>query len=110
LFPYFAFNMAAAYDIQLDDTGDLLFANGDLLIGRSDEQHIKDTINAFPGWWKEFPADGVGIMAYLKSSGQQQTLARSVRLQLQADGYTVDNPQVAITADSISINPNAIRI
>src|ERR1700744_3188772 len=98
--------MAAAYDIQLDDTGDLLFANGDLVTGLSDEQHIQDTINAFPGWWKEFPADGVGIISYLKSSGKQQQLARNVQLQLQADGYTVDNPSVNISTDSIIINPN----
>ena len=110
MFPYFASKMAVAYDIQLDSTGDLLFTNGDLVIDLSDEQHIQDTINAFPGWWKEFPADGVGIRAYIKSSGQQQELARNILLQLQADGYSVNNPLVTINADSITINPNAIRI
>ncbi|HVX01016.1 MAG TPA: hypothetical protein VHA52_11350 [Candidatus Babeliaceae bacterium] len=102
--------MAIAYDIKLNETGDLLFKNGDIIIDASDEQHIQDTINAFPGWWKEFPADGVGILSYLKSSGKQQELAREIILQLQTDGYTVTNPTVIISTDNISINPNAIRI
>lgn len=110
LFYYLIIRMALAYDIKLNDAGDLLFKNGDLVIDASDEQHIQDTINAFPGWWKEFPADGVGILSYLKSSGTQQDLARSTILQLQADGYTVNNPVVVINPDNISINPNAIRI
>lgn len=102
--------MAIAYDIKLNKTGDLFFKSGDLVVDASDEQHIQDTINAYPGWWKEFPADGVGILSYLKSSGKQQELARSIILQLQADGYTISNPLVAINVDNITINPNAIRI
>lgn len=45
--------MAANQDIALMHN-DLLIRNGDFVIGESDEQHIMDTINAFPGWWKEY--------------------------------------------------------
>ena len=80
---------------------------GDFVIGASDEQHIKDTVNAFPGWWKQYPADGVGAMRYLGSAGQIQALARSIKLQLQSDGYQVNNPQVSHIAGQLIINPDA---
>ena len=43
---------------------DLYISNGDFAISESDNQHIADTLNAFPGWWKENPADGIGVFAY----------------------------------------------
>jgi hypothetical protein len=87
---------------------DLLIANGDLTIGASDVQHIQDTINAFPGWWKNYPADGVGIFQYVNSIGQDQTIKRSIAINLQSDGYLVSNPQVITNADgTMIIKPNA---
>ena len=80
---------------------------GDFVIEASDEQHVKDTINAFPGWWKQYPADGVGARAFLGSSGQIQVLNRSIKIQLQADGYTVNNPQISFAGGQLSINPDA---
>jgi hypothetical protein len=99
--------MALNYDIALLNN-DLLIDNGDFAIGESDEQHIVDTINAFPGWWKEDAPDGVGLLQYIRSSGKQQEIARSVKLQLQSDGYQVSNPTVTIDPDGLMIiNPNA---
>jgi|SRR6185437_3686247 len=63
----------------------------DFVIVESDNQHLYDIINSFPGWWKEFPQVGVGIQAYMNSSGKQQELSRNMRVQLEADGYTVNN-------------------
>lgn len=81
---------------------------GDLMIVESDTQHIADTLNAFPGWWKQYPADGVGVFQYLNSAGQQQALKRSMQIQLTADGYKVSNPQVTIDATGhLTVNPNA---
>ena len=76
-------------DIQLDDNGDLLIRNGDFVIGASDNQHIQDIINASVGWWKEFPLVGVGIANYQSSSGAQQQLERSIKVQLEGDGYSI---------------------
>lgn len=102
--------MALSQDIALEDE-DLLIINGDLAISYSDEQHVADTINAFPGWWKENPADGVGIFGYLNSAGQEQALSRSVKIQLQSDGYQVANPSLSIdNSGTITINPNATRV
>lgn len=87
---------------------DLYIKNGDFAIGESDTQHIADTLNAFPGWWKEFPADGVGVFSFLNAAGQEQTLKRAIQIQLSSDGYTVSNPQVKVNAaGQLDINPNA---
>ncbi len=98
--------MPANYDIALLGN-DLVFINGDIAIAQSDTQHIQDTINAYPGWWKERPADGVGAFSYFNSSGLQQSLSRSIQINLKADGYKASTP--IITQDSsgkIFVDPN----
>lgn len=87
---------------------DLLIQNGDFAIAESDTQHIADTINSFPGWWKQEPQDGIGVFAYLNSAGQQQSLKRQLMIQLTSDGYKVSNPQVETNqSGQMTVNPNA---
>jgi hypothetical protein len=93
------------FDIQINKT--FVNANNDISFYESDEDHIQDTIQATKGSYKENPQDGVNIQAYLNSQGQGQTLAREIIVQLKSDLYDVNNPIVEITADSISVNPNA---
>lgn len=96
------------YDLGCDDSGSLIFGRSELSWVVSDEQHIEDTINAFPGWWKENFSDGVGIRYYLNSSGQQQILARSLKIQLESDLYTVGNPIINFNSDGqLVIQPDA---
>ena len=97
-------------DFAQNEDGDLLIANGDFVLADSDSMHIEDTIIAHPGWWKQYPADGVGISYYLNATGQEQVLARSIKLQLESDGYQVDNPEISFIDDKLTINPNAIRV
>jgi hypothetical protein len=98
--------MALRYDIALENN-DLAFANGDLFISESDEQHIIDIINCFPGWWKETPFMGVGLMQYMKSSTSPQEVNKNVKAQLQADGYTLNSNYVSLNAAGLlTINPN----
>lgn len=93
------------------NNNDLQIINGDFVIGINDEQHIADSINAFPGWWKENPADGVGIFQYKNSAGLQQEIARSIKINLQSDGYLVQNPEVTVDASgTLTIDPRAIRL
>ena len=100
--------MAIRKDFALDNDGDLLFSNGDLVISPSDQQHVIDTCNAFVGWWKEFPSDGVGIGNFSKSAGGAQQLARKVKIELEKDGYKVDNPVVEFGTDGkLNLYPNA---
>lgn len=87
---------------------DLYTQDGDFAIAESDSQHIADTLNSFPGWWKQYPADGVGVFYFFNSAGQEQTLKRKIMIQLQSDGYNVNNPEVSVSASGeLSINPNA---
>jgi len=95
----------ARTDIQLLDN-DLIIQNNDLVIGESDDQHIEDTINAGPGWWKENYTDGVNIRQYLKSKNFQE-INRSITLNLADDGYAA-SPIISNNNGQLTINPNAI--
>jgi len=101
----------ANYDLLL--VGNDLYIDvsaGDFDIAVADVQHVQDTIAAFPGWWKQNPADGVGIFAYGNSAGQNQVLARNIIQQLQADNYQCNNPIITQSADgTLIINPNVIQ-
>lgn len=95
------------YDLQYNDSG-LIIKDNDVVWGLSDTQHVQDTINAAPGWWKENFADGVNIRSYLNSDGQEQVLARSIKLQLESDLYTVTNPKVSFDSNGkLLIDPGA---
>lgn len=97
--------MANRFDIQLVDN-DIQIQNSDIILSESDDQHIVDTINAAPGWWKENHSDGVGIMNYLKGRGIQQELQRSIKINLQSDGYNA-SPKVSYdTAGKLIIEAN----
>jgi len=100
--------MDPRYDIKLDNNGDLLIKDNDLVWDISDTQHIEDTINASPGWWMENFSDGVGIRDYLNSSGQEQVLARQIKIQLESDLYTVSVPVVKFdSSGKLTVQPNA---
>jgi hypothetical protein len=95
------------YDIALNN-GDLYIKNDDFIFAQSDTQHVIDTINAFAGWWKENPLDGVGLMAYIKSNTNAQQLNRKISIELEADGYKTSAPVVTLSVDGqLTINPNA---
>jgi len=82
---------------------------GDLVIAASDAQHIEDVIRSNKGEWKEFPACGVGIMNYLNASLKEQEVEREIKIQLQADGYTVNRCLVKFRNDILDVQTDAIR-
>lgn len=97
--------MESRIDMKLVDN-DLVILNDDLVLVESDDQHIADTINAAPGWWKETPTEGVGIMKYLKGRSNQQELSRAIQINLKADGYD-SRPVIALdTNGKLTINTN----
>ncbi len=99
--------MAIRYDIALNNN-ELIFSNGDLVIAESDTQHIVDTFNAFAGWWKENPLDGVGIMGFTKSPADVQAINRKILIEIESDGYAVKAPVVQLSpSGELFINPNA---
>lgn len=89
---------------------DFFIGSGDFGFAESDEQHIIDICISFPGEWKQTPAVGVGLLAFLASSGQEQAISRDIRVQLSADGYQVKSPDFKISANGdLIVAPHAIR-
>lgn len=82
-------------DLQLNNDGGIRIADNDCVLAESDAQHIQDTINASPGWWKQYPADGVAIFDYLNSDGKEQEIARKCILNLNADNYFINYPAIS---------------
>jgi hypothetical protein len=94
------------YDIALNNNS-LVIQNADFVFAESDTQHVIDTINAFPGWWKENPLDGVGLMKYMKGPANTQEINRKIKLELSSDGYSSKAPTVTLTSSGeLTINPN----
>lgn len=95
------------YDIASNDSGVLRVENNDLIYDISDQQHVQDTINCAPGWWKENFYDGVNIRSFLNSSGQEQILARKIKIELEKDLYR-SQPKVNFDSNGkLNIQPNA---
>lgn len=98
---------APRQDLKITDN-DVVFENNDFKIAFSDEQHVIDTINAFPGWWKEDPLDGVGVPLFLGSTNTDIVLIREIKVQLDSDGYNTTQTQIVRdTRDTVTIYPNA---
>lgn len=102
--------MAAATDYAVTADNEIKIVDNDFQIVLSDEQHIQDTIQSYPLYWKQYPTDGVGIQSYVGSTGQIQKLMGEIKKQLQNDGYLCNNPKVTINQDTVTYNPNAIRL
>jgi len=93
-----------AKDILTGSDNDCIILNGDFHVGESDVQHVNDIISAMPGYYKQFPFLGVGIDLYLNSSGKEQQLENSIRLNMQSDGYDVS--EVTVQSDNNTIDSN----
>jgi hypothetical protein len=84
---------------------------GDFDFVPSDNQHIKDILSSYPGWFKEFPAVGAGVPILLKGKFNTQKVEAVIKQQLESDGYQVLRPSVTITPNGrATIIPNAKRI
>jgi hypothetical protein len=91
-----------AEDLLYRDDGDIAVADGDLVIGFSDEQHVQDILVANKGDYKENPVTGVGIINYLDapfSLKERDNLRRGIMLQLEADGVKEVNINIASTGE-----------
>ena len=105
--------MAAATDILLDadGDGDLPLAQNNFTIGYSDIQHVQDAMISFPGEWKQYPQNGIGIGAYQKARIDSLQVLSKIRQQLTNDGYTLSSPKVYQDQyGNLVVEPNAIRL
>lgn len=67
-------------------TNDIVIRNGTIAIGVTDEQNAQLIVLAEKGEFKEYPQLGVGISQFLKSTGRENELLRTIRIQLALDG------------------------
>lgn len=97
----------ARFDIKLNNS-DVDISSGDILFNASDTHHVKDTMISAPGWWIADPLDGVNIIIQQSGPPNIQEKTKNIKLQLQADGYTVRNPKITFDAlGRMIINPDA---
>jgi phage baseplate assembly protein W len=80
-------------DFLSDADGDILIEGGDFVVGDSDEQHVADILLSNKGDWRQNPAVGCNMVAFLKgnnSASLRERVRILIRTQLEYDGYRVD--------------------
>jgi hypothetical protein len=96
----------AAQDIILNDSDLPLIVNGDFVVDNSDFQHVRHIVLADYGDLRGFPVVGVGIRRYQNGNFNRGSgdLKARIQLQLELDGYRVDELRLADTKeDTIKI-------
>lgn len=104
--------MGARTDLLLDVNGDLpIDAVGLMPTGPADLQVQQDMFASFPGEWKQFIFNGIGVYRSLKVTGTKvQALKNRARQQLLADGYSVGRMNIYNKPDgTLVIQTNASR-
>lgn len=81
-------------DIGLTETFELITKDGDFFIEDSDQNHIAVILKSYLGAFKEFPLVGLGIDYYLASSGNKEVIKRNMTVQLNNDGYKVNEIKI----------------
>lgn len=76
-----------AYDLKVDDTGDMVIENGDFVIAPSDSRHIRDILMSKPGDYKQYPLVGFNPYKRLNAKIDATTNNKDATTQLTADGY-----------------------
>jgi len=81
-------------DFLIDDNTDLQIANGDLVVGLSDEQHQELLLICEKGSFKENVMVGVGATNYIEDEDQSNLLTE-IRRQFLADGMMIKTLSVS---------------
>src|SRR5436853_7829363 len=90
-----------AEDFMLDADGDLLIENDDYVIGLSDEQHIEDILDGYPGEYRNAPMLGVYLQRAVNGL-VDGSIRRDIAINLEADNYKVGS--VTISGDNLDID------
>jgi hypothetical protein len=100
-----------AYDIEVDEEGDLLFRNGDFNTAVANDEHVKAILYSEEGDWKQFPNLGIGIQKYLNGE-LPNNITSTIKSQLQLDNFAVDSiklEKIGITKNNIYIKARRLR-
>ncbi|GEM55236.1 hypothetical protein B0A58_07455 [Flavobacterium branchiophilum NBRC 15030 = ATCC 35035] len=94
-------------DVILDHDQDIKIDNGDFVLGDSTYQHVELMFISTPGDWKEHIETGIAIERAAHGN-VDRFLDRTIRVQLEADGFKTSNLQISPLG--ISINGNYDRL
>lgn len=95
--------MAKNIDILLDSNVDIMFADGDFVIGDSTMQNQYLILSSQKGEWKENPFIGAGIEDMLNDEGSEAYWKRRIAEELKRDGMDVKEVKI-INNGQININ------
>jgi len=77
-------------DFEIDETGDIQFKNGDILItGDATLQNQKLIILAQKGDFKEYPLVGVGARDYILDNVSADQFQGEIQKQIEDDGMKI---------------------
>lgn len=80
---------------------DLETEGGDFVTGESESQAVELVLLSKQGEWKQFPETGCDI-GKSRNGAINVLLERNIRVQLQADGFSIE--KLKITETGIEIN------
>jgi hypothetical protein len=86
-------------DILVSELNDFLIANGDFIVGESDNQHIRHIFQGDAGDFAEKSLLGIGIQKHLNSPLTPESKAilyRKIAIHLQADSYNASEIEITI--------------
>lgn len=83
-------------DILLDNSLDLVFVDGDLVIGESTRQHQQLLLLTHKGELREFPTVGVGIQDWVLDDNPG-SLNGEIKRQFEGDGMDVQQVKLKVT-------------
>jgi len=87
-------------DVLLDGDFDLLFVDGDLVIGESTRQHQQLLLLSEKGEIREFPTAGVGLLSWTLDN-RPGDLNGEIKRQFEQDGMTVQQVKVRVSAGEL---------
>lgn len=88
-------------DILLDSDFDLLFSDGDLVVGESTQQHQQLLLLCEKGEIREFPTAGVGLNSYMLDDNVG-SLNGEIKRQFEKDGMKVDLVKSRVAGGNLS--------
>ena len=97
-----------AQDILMDINNNLVFNDGDFVVNTSDDMHIQHILTALPGQYYQSPLVGVGIRDLQNAPFDRVNIVRTIREQLQSDGFNIRQIQVNKAIDDLELDIDAI--
>ena len=97
------------YDFLINPaTDDIVILNGDISVGKSDQQHVEHIMRASVGHYRQWPLIGVDIKSYQNGPFSPVALKQNIQRNLVSDNYNVRQVVVS-TSGEVSINAERIQ-